>query len=74
MMTGSGSAVFGVFDSRQQAAQAAAALARSREAAESRIHRFDLVTRNAYRSLWLRQLKDHVLENIWPPLSRYSRK
>jgi 4-diphosphocytidyl-2-C-methyl-D-erythritol kinase len=72
MMTGSGSAVFGLFDSRQHAAAAAALWKRRQEAAAPLAFRF--VSRPRFRALWLHHLRDHARESIWPPQSRYSKK
>ncbi len=65
MMTGSGSAVFGLFSS---AALAASAL---RSFGKENAVRISLVTRARYRSLWWRALAEHSSGRIWPPRSRY---
>jgi 4-diphosphocytidyl-2-C-methyl-D-erythritol kinase len=66
MMTGSGSAVFGLFAS---AAGAASAL---RSFGKENAVRVSLVTRARYRSLWWRALAEHSSGKIWPPRSRYK--
>jgi len=61
MMTGSGSALFGLFPTRSEAARAR--------------QRFDdvetfpvsLVSRTRYRRLWWRWLAPHVEAGVWPP-------
>jgi 4-diphosphocytidyl-2-C-methyl-D-erythritol kinase len=66
LMTGSGSALFGVFETRQEAVRAAEGFTRER----AEVVQF--VSRGRYRSLWLRSLKEHVVEKEWPPQSRYA--
>jgi 4-diphosphocytidyl-2-C-methyl-D-erythritol kinase len=61
MMTGSGSALFGLFADR-----AAAARARERFA-DVQTFPISLVTRNRYRRLWWRWLAPHVKPGLWPP-------
>jgi 4-diphosphocytidyl-2-C-methyl-D-erythritol kinase len=71
MMTGSGSAVFGVFGDK----------ARVKVAENSfpgeRVFPISFVTRAKYRSAWRRALKPHLSEktnnNQWPPRSLYAR-
>ncbi len=67
MLTGSGAALFGVFDSSQAVKVALPAFARERA------YPVVFVGRNRYRTMWRRQLKDHVLGEVWPPQSRYAR-
>jgi len=67
MLTGSGAALFGVFETRQDVRQALPAFARERAYA------VEFVGRNRYRSKWRRQLKDHLQGEEWPPQSRYAR-
>jgi 4-diphosphocytidyl-2-C-methyl-D-erythritol kinase len=66
MMTGSGSAIFGLFTAPEQAARAA-------ELLHERTFRFTLVTRARYRSMWRRALREHIDGRTWPPRSRYAR-
>jgi 4-diphosphocytidyl-2-C-methyl-D-erythritol kinase len=71
MMTGSGSAFFGLYDSSRDRDQAAAALqSRIRGA---RIFRISLLSRRRYQAAWRRQLGDYIVEGLWPPQSRYVR-
>ncbi len=67
LMTGSGSAIFGLFPDR---ALAARALERFRDEAAQPMA---LVSRAGYRSMWWRQLAAHIDRKTWPPQSRYSR-
>jgi len=69
MMTGSGSALFGLFNSRDAMRRA---LERFRDEKAIPI---TLVTRARYRSLWRRALDPHldVERSVWPPRSRYTR-
>jgi 4-diphosphocytidyl-2-C-methyl-D-erythritol kinase len=65
MMTGSGSAVFGLFHSSGEASRALAALG------ETNAFQISLVGRARYRSLWHRALSRHTTGRVWPPRSRY---
>jgi 4-diphosphocytidyl-2-C-methyl-D-erythritol kinase len=67
MMTGSGSAIFGLFDSKEQIGRAAKSFA------AQRCFPISLVSRARYRRLWWRLLRPHVADDLWPPLSRYAR-
>jgi 4-diphosphocytidyl-2-C-methyl-D-erythritol kinase len=65
MMTGSGSALFGLFAGD-------AALGRAQQLLEDETtFRFFLVNRTRYRTLWRRALAPHINGNLWPPRSRY---
>jgi 4-diphosphocytidyl-2-C-methyl-D-erythritol kinase len=68
LMTGSGSALFGLFDTRESAV-------RAREAfRDFPAFTIALVGRRRYQRLWRRQLKEHLVKNeTWPPQSRYGR-
>jgi 4-diphosphocytidyl-2-C-methyl-D-erythritol kinase len=68
-MTGSGSALFGLFRDRGEAMRA---LGRLGGVAAFRV---SLVSRSRYRAMWRRALGPHILpENrLWPPQSRYKR-
>ena len=68
MMTGSGSALFGLFCSREEVSRAI----RSIEG-EVKVFPISLVNRRQYRALWWRQLGEHLEEKRWPPPSRYVR-
>jgi 4-diphosphocytidyl-2-C-methyl-D-erythritol kinase len=63
-MTGSGSALFGLFDSAGQAAHAMKLLGNT-----DKVQRISLVTRARYRSTWLKALKHLIEPNTWPPRS-----
>ncbi len=67
MMTGSGSAVFGLFRRPEEAARALESLR------EVPVFAVTLVSRARYRSLWWRALASHIKEKVWPPQSRYIR-
>jgi 4-diphosphocytidyl-2-C-methyl-D-erythritol kinase len=69
MMTGSGSAVFGLFRNAGEASRACASLA---EAEGTKTFRISLVSRARYRSLWWRALEEHATRTLWPPQSRYT--
>jgi 4-diphosphocytidyl-2-C-methyl-D-erythritol kinase len=66
MMTGSGSALYGLFGSREQIRLAA------RSFAGERVFPISLVGRARYRRLWWRLLRPHIEGDLWPPLSRYA--
>lgn len=70
MMTGSGSALFGLFGSRTAAAGARAAL----EGDGTNVFSIELLSRRRYRAAWRRQLAAHAAAGReWPPRSRYSK-
>jgi hypothetical protein len=66
-MTGSGSAVFGIFPTRQTLERARRNLSSVRNFAVS------FVSRKRYQSAWKRALKQHTKGDQWPPQSRYAR-
>jgi 4-diphosphocytidyl-2-C-methyl-D-erythritol kinase len=66
MMTGSGSAVFGLFPTREHAGRAIESLG------EQEVFRISFVSRARYHSMWRRALREHVTGRIWPPRSRYA--
>ncbi|MDQ6663829.1 MAG: 4-(cytidine 5'-diphospho)-2-C-methyl-D-erythritol kinase, partial [Acidobacteriota bacterium] len=66
MMTGSGSALFGIFESRDQISRALESFK------EESIYPISLVSRASYRSVWLRRLRPHIQGDPWPPRSRYA--
>jgi 4-diphosphocytidyl-2-C-methyl-D-erythritol kinase len=66
MMTGSGSAVFGLFPTREQTSRALRSL-KKEEA-----FRISLVSRVRYRSIWRHALKEHIVGRLWPLRSRYA--
>jgi 4-diphosphocytidyl-2-C-methyl-D-erythritol kinase len=69
MMTGSGSALFGLFRDRGDAVRALERLG------DVKAFPISLVSRSRYRSLWRRSLEAHIVSEsrIWPPQSRYKR-
>jgi 4-diphosphocytidyl-2-C-methyl-D-erythritol kinase len=67
LMTGSGSAVFGLFPSRGAALEALGVLG------DEKAVPFSLVSRARYRGIWARALAAHITGNLWPPRSRYKR-
>jgi 4-diphosphocytidyl-2-C-methyl-D-erythritol kinase len=72
MMTGSGSALFGLFSTRRDADEG---LRRLHEAGALRegeqVYRVSLISRARYRALWSGALAGHVDPQSWPPGSRY---
>jgi len=67
MMTGSGSALFGLFGTRDEVSHAIALLR------EEKTFRISLVNRARYRAIWWQALKAHIDGRVWPPRSRYLR-
>ena len=65
LMTGSGSALFGLFETRREASRAIELLG-SRE----KTHRISLVSRSRYRSTWWKALEELSEPKIWPPRNR----
>lgn len=67
MMTGSGSALFGLFRDRKVAKRALEALG------DETAFVISMVTRARYRGIWRRALEPHIetKSRIWPPRSRY---
>jgi 4-diphosphocytidyl-2-C-methyl-D-erythritol kinase len=72
MMTGSGSALFGLFPTAEEAARAWRRLAGgSGLLREEKAYRVSLIGRARYRANWRRALAEHAIPGIWPPRSRY---
>jgi 4-diphosphocytidyl-2-C-methyl-D-erythritol kinase len=67
MLSGSGSALFGIFGGRQHRRRWRGAFANA--VAEP----FRLVSRARYRRLWWQSLREHIEGETWPPRSRYAR-
>jgi 4-diphosphocytidyl-2-C-methyl-D-erythritol kinase len=67
MMTGSGSALFGLFRTHEQVKRAAKSFV------DERVFPISLVGRGRYRQLWWRTLRPYIEEKSWPPLSRSGR-
>jgi 4-diphosphocytidyl-2-C-methyl-D-erythritol kinase len=76
MMTGSGSALFGLFRDAGGVSRALAALGEPSPVEASsgavRLFRISLVNRARYRALWWRWLKEHCRGTGWPPRSLYA--
>jgi len=66
-MSGSGSALFGLFASRQKQVEAARAFARVE--AGVRVERISFLSREQYRAAWFRSLGRLVRNKKWPPQS-----
>jgi 4-diphosphocytidyl-2-C-methyl-D-erythritol kinase len=71
MMTGSGSALFGLFPSRQMRDHAAGVF--RKELPSNQVYPFTMVSRGRYRALWRRQLAISPESKTWPPQDRYAR-
>jgi 4-diphosphocytidyl-2-C-methyl-D-erythritol kinase len=71
MMTGSGSALFGLFSNRELRDRAAGSF--RREFASHQVYSFNTVSRGRYRALWWRQLAVSSGNRTWPPQDRYAR-
>ena len=61
LMTGSGSAVFGIFPGPAQASEV------FRSFRKEKAFRFSLVNRARYRAMWWRTLEEHITARVWPP-------
>ena len=68
MMTGSGSALFGLFRTREEVARAIQSLR-----GDVQVFPISLISRRRYRAMWWRRLSEHLEEKRWPPRSRYVR-
>jgi 4-diphosphocytidyl-2-C-methyl-D-erythritol kinase len=66
LLSGSGSALFGIFGERGQAERA------RRSLGKEQVLPIRLVTRAGYRARWWRGLGAHLAERVWPPQSRYA--
>jgi 4-diphosphocytidyl-2-C-methyl-D-erythritol kinase len=67
MLTGSGSAIFGIFRTREELRAALPSFQKER------VFLFRFVSRAAYRARWWRRLGAHLNEESWPPKSRTAR-
>ncbi|MGA2136205.1 MAG: 4-(cytidine 5'-diphospho)-2-C-methyl-D-erythritol kinase [Bryobacteraceae bacterium] len=67
MMTGSGSALFGLFRTQEQIHRARKSLSKEN------VFPISLVSRTRYRHLWWRTLQPYIEDKLWPPLSRTGR-
>lgn len=73
LMTGSGSALFGLFRTAADAKDGITGLSRRSPEGGCAV-RITLVTRNRYRTAWRRFLSGHIqADPQWPPLSSYSK-
>jgi 4-diphosphocytidyl-2-C-methyl-D-erythritol kinase len=72
-MTGSGSAIFAIFGSRQERDRAETVLKGDRVLGRYLVMPAALVNRGSYQKLWRRQLNQHIRgdQSIWPLQSRY---
>jgi 4-diphosphocytidyl-2-C-methyl-D-erythritol kinase len=68
MMTGSGSALFALFRSREEVSRAIQSIR-----GEVEVFPITLVSRRRYQTLWWKWLGEHMDEKRWPPRSRYVR-
>jgi 4-diphosphocytidyl-2-C-methyl-D-erythritol kinase len=71
MMTGSGSALFGLFANREVRDRAARWF--RREFPSNQVYPFTMVSRGRYCGLWRRQLAVSPESEAWPPQDRYAR-
>ena len=65
LMTGSGSAVYGIFPGSARGSPQVFRVFRREKA-----FRISLVNRARYRALWWRALEEHITAKVWPPRSR----
>ena len=73
-MSGSGSAIFALFASRQDRERAVQGLSDDRAMEGCRLIQASLVGRGGYRRLWRRRLAEHLVpkDHSWPLRSRYE--
>jgi 4-diphosphocytidyl-2-C-methyl-D-erythritol kinase len=72
MMTGSGSALFGLFPGRDEVSRALRRLAGpSGLRGDEKAFRVSLISRARYHAQWGKALVEHIVPGIWPPRSRY---
>jgi len=71
LMSGSGSALFGIFHDPDMRNRALPLL--RKKLGDGAVHPIRLVSRGRYRALWRSWLREHIDENTWPPRSRYAR-
>ena len=74
-MTGSGSAIFGLFESEKARERARKVLERDRVLEGCELFAARLVSRRRYQRMWRRQLREHLApgDDLWPLQSRYER-
>lgn len=66
LMTGSGSALFGLFPDRNGISAAMKLLG------NEKVFRISLVSRARYRQIWWQALGPHAVQDTWPPQHRYG--
>jgi 4-diphosphocytidyl-2-C-methyl-D-erythritol kinase len=71
LMSGSGSALFGMFPSRQMRDRAHDSF--RKEFDQDKVHRVTTVSRSRYRALWRRQVGVSSDTRLWPPQDRYAK-
>jgi 4-diphosphocytidyl-2-C-methyl-D-erythritol kinase len=67
LMTGSGSAVYGIFPGSAQASEV------FRSFRKEKAFRFSMVGRARYRAMWWWTLEEHIAAKVWPPRNRRER-
>jgi 4-diphosphocytidyl-2-C-methyl-D-erythritol kinase len=67
VMTGSGSAIYGIFQDQEHLERA------KKRFPDERIFAISFVSRPQYRAAWRRMLSLHTKGDLWPPRSRYAR-
>ena len=74
-MTGSGSAIFAIFRTREERDAAHRMLELDRNFERFRVLPESLVSRKSYQRMWRKQLREHIdlKSELWPPQSRYAR-
>jgi 4-diphosphocytidyl-2-C-methyl-D-erythritol kinase len=72
LMTGSGAAIFGVFETVEMRYQAQQSFG-NWTSFKGSVFPVSFIGRRRYRALWRRQLAEHIEGREWPPRSRYSR-
>ena len=70
LMSGSGSALFGIFPSRQLRDRAVESF--RKDFAKDKVYPVTMISRSRYRALWRRQLAVPVDSKVWPPQDRYA--
>jgi len=70
MMSGSGSAVFGLFQGREQVHRALPLFRKAFR--KETVFPITMVSRAKYHSEWCKRLRSHTRENLWLPQSRYA--
>jgi hypothetical protein len=74
-MSGSGSTIFALFDSKNDRGRDVSGLVGDRALKGCRLIETELVSRRGYQRLWRRQLAEHLIpfkQDSWPPRSKYA--